>query len=154
MISMFQVIVLYLSRRFFRFFSEKPVEKYDDLIQRVKAAMPYIRNVPDSKIRVAYKDVKLGVYCNCSTRQFLYIVLREAFRNAYDCGSVTFRRLELDVREIDSPFIAKSKHRETKESQNVNTSTATATSTINYTSVANSLKENTSATNTSKRHKQ
>ena len=56
--------------------------------------------------------------------------------------------------EIDSPFIAKSKNRETKESENVNTSTTTATSTINYTSTANSLKENTSVTNTSKSHKQ
>ena len=72
------------------------------------------------------------------------LVLREAFRNAYDCGSVTFRRLELEIREIDSSFIAKSKHRETKESENVYTSSATATTTINYASTANSLKENTS----------
>ena len=149
---MFQVIVSYLNGRYSCFFSEKPVETYDDLIQRVKAAVPYIRNVPDSKIRVAYKDVKLGVFIAIAPQDNL--VLREAFRNAYDCGSATFRRLELEVREIDSPFIAKSKNRETKESENVNTSTATATSTINYTSTANSLKENTSVTNTSKSHKQ
>ena len=104
--------------------------------------MPYIRNVPDSKIRVAYKDVKLDVFIAIAPQDNL--VLHEAFRNAYDCGSVTFRRLELEIREIDSPFIAKSKHRETKESENVYTSSATATTTINYASTANSLKENTS----------
>ena len=97
---MFQVIVSYLNGRYSCFFSEKPVEKYDDLIQRVKAAVPCIRNVPDSKIRVAYKDVKLGVFIAIAPQDNL--VLREAFTNAYDCGSATFRRLELEVRAIDS----------------------------------------------------
>ena len=97
---MFQVIVSYLNGRYSCFFSEKPVEKYDDLIQRVKAAVPCIRNVPDSKIRVAYKDLKLGVFIAIAPQDNL--VLHEVFTKAYNCGSATFRRLELEVRAIDS----------------------------------------------------
>ena len=110
---MFQVIVSYLSGQYSCFFAEKTLEEYDNLLHRVKAAVPYIRNVPDSKIRVAYKDVKLGVFIAIAPQDNL--VLREASRNAYDRGSVTFRRLELEIREIDSLFIAKSKPGETKE---------------------------------------
>ena len=37
----------------------------------------------------------------------LSLILNEAFRNAYDCGSESFRRVHIKIREIDSPFIAK-----------------------------------------------
>ena len=62
------------------FFSEKYVEKYDDLLHRVKAAVPYIRNVPNSKIRVAYKDLVCLLQLLRAAPQD-NLVLREAFGN-------------------------------------------------------------------------
>ena len=37
------------------------------------------------------------------------MVLGEAFRNAYDCGSESFKRIEIKRREVDSPCVAKLK---------------------------------------------
>ena len=80
---MFQVS--YKRGRYARCFSEKPVEKYDDLLHRVKAAVPYIRNVPDSKIRVTYKDVVCLLQLFRAAPQD-NLVLREAFGN----GDITW----------------------------------------------------------------
>ena len=77
---MFQVTVSYLSGRYARFFSEKYVETYDDLLHRVKAAVPYIRNVPNSKIRVAYKDLVCLLQLLREAPQD-NLVLREVFGN-------------------------------------------------------------------------
>ena len=35
------------------------------------------------------------------------MILNEAFRNAYDCGSESFKRAHIKIREIDLPFIVK-----------------------------------------------
>ena len=107
MANKFQVILSYLGGRYACFFTEKPIEFHYDLIQKIKEAVPYIRNVPNEKIRIAYKDIHLGVFIAIPPDDDL--VLREAFRNAYDCGAETFKRLELEIREIDSPFVAKSR---------------------------------------------
>ena len=45
------------------------------------------------------------------------MVLGEAFRNAYDCGSESFKRIEIKLREVDSPCVAKMK----KQNTNMNT---------------------------------
>ena len=37
------------------------------------------------------------------------MILQEAFRNAYDRGSESFKRVHIKIREIDSPFIAKNR---------------------------------------------
>ena len=84
---------------------------YGDLLARVKRAVTYIRNVPDDKIRIAYKDVNLGVFIALSPDDNL--VLHEAFRNAYHCGAENFKRVELQIRELDSPLVAKSRHSHT-----------------------------------------
>ena len=92
---------------FLVFFLEKSIELYSDLLKKIKAAVPYIRDVPDTKIGVGYKDTSLGVFILITPGDNL--VLDEAFINAYDCGAETFRRVELEIRETDSPFIAKSR---------------------------------------------
>ena len=74
------VIDSYLSERYSRFFSEKYVEKYDDLLHRVKAVVPYIHNVLNSKIRVAYKDLACLLQLLRAAPQD-NLVLREAFGN-------------------------------------------------------------------------
>ena len=77
---MFHVIDSYLSGRYARFFYEKYVEKYDDLLQRVKAVVPYIHNIPNSKIRFAYKDLACLLQLLRAAPQD-NLVLREAFGN-------------------------------------------------------------------------
>ena len=110
MANKFQIVVSYLGGRYACFFIEKPIEFYGDLIYKIKEAVPYIRNVPNEKIRTAYKDINLGVFIAIPPDNNL--ILHEAFRNAYDCGAETFKRLELEVREIDSPFVAKTRREE------------------------------------------
>ena len=113
---MIQVVVSYLDGRFSCFFVEEPVELYADLLSKIREAVPYILNVPDSKIRVAYKDNKLGVFVAISP--YNNFVLQEAFRKAYNCGAENFRQLELEIREIESPFVAaKSRHGKVNESE-------------------------------------
>jgi hypothetical protein len=107
MANKFQVVLSYLGGRYACFFTEKPIEFHYDLMQKIKEAVPYIRNVPNEKIRTAYKDTHLGVFIAIPPDDDM--VLREAFRNAYDCGAETFKRVELEIREIDSPFVAKSR---------------------------------------------
>ncbi len=91
-------------------------------MSKIKKAVPYILNVPDSKIRFAYKDNKLGVFI--AIVPYNNLVLQEAFRNAYDCGAENFRR-ELEIREIDSPFVAaKSRRGKVNESETSTTTKA------------------------------
>ena len=70
------------------FFFEKPIEFYGDVIYKIKEAVPYIWNVPNEKIRTAYKDITLGVFIAIPSDNNLIIC--EAFRNAYDCGPETW----------------------------------------------------------------
>ena len=49
------------------------------------------------------------------------MILNEAFRNAYDCGSESFKRVHRKIREIDSPFIAK-----VNDNENANVGRATS----------------------------
>ena len=111
----FQIVVSYLGGRYACFFSEEPIKFHSDLLYKIKEAVPYIRNVPNEKIRTAYKDINLGVFIAIPPDND--VILHEAFRNAYDCGAETFKRLELEVREIDSPFVAKSRRESRTDSQ-------------------------------------
>ena len=98
---MFQVVVSYLESRF-ACFTEKPFSVYEELLQTIKEVVPYIRNIPFERIRVAYKDINLstnresdeGFFINISIFH-IYYQLNEAFRNAYDCGSESFKRLHI-----------------------------------------------------------
>ena len=132
-LEMYQVVVRYLDGRFSCFFSEEPLKYYADFIRKVKEAVPYTRSIPDSNIRVAYKDISLGVFIAIAQDDDL--VLAEAFRNAYDCGAEKFRRLEIEIREIDSPLVAKNR----RGRSHVKESDESATSSQNYATHEESL---------------
>lgn len=99
-----------MASKFEIFFFDKPIQFHSDLIDKIKEAVPYIRNVPNEKIRTSYKDTNIGVFIAIPPDNDL--VLHEGFRNAYECDAETFKRLELEVSEIDSPFMAKTKREE------------------------------------------
>ena len=52
---MYQVVVSYLDSRYGCFFSDDVILDYDELLEKVKTAVPYIY-----KIRIAYKDINLS----------------------------------------------------------------------------------------------
>ena len=62
MANKFQIVISYLGGRHACFFIKIPIEFYGDFIYKIKEAVPYIRNVPNEKIRAAYKDINLGVF--------------------------------------------------------------------------------------------
>ena len=105
---MYQVVVSYLDNRYVCFFSDDTGLNYEDLLDKIKTAVPYIQNIPSENIRIAYKDVTLssgsgqreGVFINILPGNPM--VLGEAFRNAYDCGSESFKRIEIKLHEVDS----------------------------------------------------
>ncbi|CAB3988626.1 Hypothetical predicted protein [Paramuricea clavata] len=114
----------YLDNRYGCFFSDEAILDYEDLLDRIKTAVPYIQSIPSERIRIAYKDVTLSSGAGQNEGVFINIlpgnpmVLGEAFRNAYDCGAESFKRIEIKLREVDSPYVAKMKK------QNTNTTAA------------------------------
>lgn len=72
----------------------------------MKKAVPVLKGIPDDQIRISYKDVQLGSFVNIDSHEQLH--LQETFRNAFPCGSDSYRRVHLKVRESDSPFLLKS----------------------------------------------
>ena len=57
---MFQIVVSYLDDRYGCFFTEKAITDYDELLNKIKDAVLYIRNIPHARVRVSYKDVNLS----------------------------------------------------------------------------------------------
>ena len=120
---MYQVVVSYLDNRYGCFFSDEAILDYEDLLDQVKTAVPYIQNIPRERIRIAYKDVTLSSGAGQNEGVFINIlpgnpmVLGEAFRNAYDCGTESFKRIEIKLREVDSPCVAKMKKQNTNTTQ-------------------------------------
>ena len=78
------------------------------MLDQVKTPVPYIQNIPRERIRIANKDVTLQSGAWQDEGVFITIllgnpmVLEEAFRNAYDCGTESFKRIEIKLREVDS----------------------------------------------------
>ena len=72
----------------------------------MKKAVPVLKGIPDDQIRISYKDVQLATFVNIDSHEQLH--LQETFRNAFPCGSDSYRRVHLKVRESDSPFLLKS----------------------------------------------
>ncbi|CAB4007148.1 Hypothetical predicted protein [Paramuricea clavata] len=68
-------------------------------------AVPYIQSIPSEHIRIAYKDVTLSSGAGQNEGVFINIlpgnpmVLGEAFRNVYDCGAESFKRIEIKLCE-------------------------------------------------------
>lgn len=105
---MYQVIIQYFEERFASFFVEEPIQEYKDLLNRVKKAIPVLRDIKDDEIKISYKDIQLGTFINIDPSEYSgNLHLSEAFRNTTSTGSDVHRRVHLQVRETDSPFILK-----------------------------------------------
>ena len=102
---MFQVLLQYFEDRFASFFVDEPLTNYQDLLDRVKKAVPMFKGVDDQQIIISYKDLSLQTFINIDRDESLHV--SEAFRNASPCGSDIYRRVYLKVRESDSPFLLK-----------------------------------------------
>ena len=87
------------------FFVDEPLTNYQDLLDRVKKAVPMFKGVDDHQIIISYKDLSLQTFINIDRDESLHV--SEAFRNASPCGSDIYRRVYLKVRESDSPFLLK-----------------------------------------------
>ena len=88
---MFQVLLQYFEDRYASFYVQNPITDFTELLERVKKAVPVLKGTSDDQIKISYKDVQLGT-----------------FVNAFPCGSDSYRRVQLKVRESDSPFLLKS----------------------------------------------
>ena len=89
--GMFQVLLQYFEDRYASFYVQNPITDFTELLERVKKAVPVLKGTSDDQIKISYKDVQLGT-----------------FVNAFPCGSDSYRRVQLKVRESDSPFLLKS----------------------------------------------
>ena len=100
--GMFQVLLQYFEDRYASFYVQNPITDFTELLERVKKAVPVLKGIPDDQIRISYKDVQLATFVNIDSHKQLH--LQETFRNAFPCGSDSYRRVHLKVRESDSPF--------------------------------------------------
>ena len=99
---MFQVLLQYFEDRFASFFVDEPLTNYQDLLDRVKKAVPMFKGVDDQQIIISYKDLSLQTFINIDRDESLHV--SEAFRNASPCGSTS---LFEGKRERLSVFIEK-----------------------------------------------
>lgn len=108
---MFQVIVQYFEDRFASFFVDNPIEVYKDLLKQVRKVIPVLRQISDEEIKISYKDIQLDTFINIDPSEDCEnLHLIEAFRNYTTTGSDSNsnrRRVHLQVRETDSPFLLK-----------------------------------------------
>ena len=104
--GMFQVLLQYFEDRYASFYVQNPITDFLELLERVRKAVPVLKGIPDDQIRISYKDVQLATFVNIDSHKQLH--LQETFRNAFPCGSDSYRRVHLKVRESDSPFLLKS----------------------------------------------
>ena len=98
---MFQVLLQYFEDRFASFYVDEPLSTYQDLLDRLKKAVPFLQGVDDQQIVISYKDLSLQTFINIDRNDSL------AFRNASPCGSDSYRRVYLKVRELLFVFIEK-----------------------------------------------
>ena len=96
----------YFEDRYASFYVQNPITDFTELLERVRKAVPVLKGIPDDQIRISYKDVQLAIFVNIDSHEQLH--LQETFRNAFPCGSDSYRRVHLKVRESDSPFLKKS----------------------------------------------
>ena len=105
---MYQVIIQYFEERFASFFVHEPIQEYKDLLNHVKNAIPVLKDLKDEDIKILYKDIQLDTFINIDSSEYSgNLHLSEAFRNATSTGSDIHRRVHLQVRETDLPFILK-----------------------------------------------
>ena len=93
------------------FFVDKPIEVYKDLLQQVRKVVPVLRQIKDEEIKISYKDIQLDTFINIDPSEDCEnLHLTETFRKYTRTGSdvnIYRRRVHLQVRESDSPFLLK-----------------------------------------------
>ena len=80
--KMFQVLLQYFEDRFASFYVEEPVNNYNELLDRVKKAIPVLRGVGNEQIVVSYKDVSLQTI-STGMRLYMYWKPSETLRLAH-----------------------------------------------------------------------
>ena len=60
-------------------FSDEAIVNYEDLLDKIKTAVPYIQNIPSEKICIVYKDVTLST---CSGEKMSHFQLAQGKRKA------------------------------------------------------------------------
>ena len=86
--KMFQVLLQYFEDRFASICVDEPLSNYQDLLDRVKKAVPFLvflQGVDDQQIVISYKDLSLQTFINIDRNDNLHA--SEALRNAFPCGS-------------------------------------------------------------------
>ena len=86
------------------FYEQNPINDFTELLERVKKVIPVLKGISDDQITISYNDIQLGTFVNIDSHEQLH--LQETFRNAFPCGSHSYRRVHVKVR--DSPFLLKS----------------------------------------------
>ena len=61
--KMFPVLLQYFEDRFASFFIDEPLSNYQDLLDRVKKAVPMFKGIDDQQI-ISYKDLSLQTFIN------------------------------------------------------------------------------------------
>ena len=86
------------------FFVQEPIQEYKDLLNRVKNAIPVLKDLKDNEI--LYKDMQLDTFINFDPSEYSgNLHLSEAFRNGTSTGSDIHRLVHLQLRDTDLPFI-------------------------------------------------
>ena len=86
------------------FFVQEPIQEYKDLLNRVKNAIPVLKDLKDNEI--LYKDIQLDSFINFDPSEYSgNLHLSEAFRNGTPTGSDIHRLVHLQLRDTDLPFI-------------------------------------------------
>jgi len=91
---MFQVLLQYFEDRFGSFYVDEPLSTYQDLLDRVEKAVPFLQGVDDQQIVISHKDLSLQTFINIDRNDSLDV--SEVFRNASPCGSDIYRRVFIE----------------------------------------------------------
>ena len=102
---MYQILVEYLDKRLSSIFVDDELKSFKDILSKIKEVVPYAAQFKDEQLRVMYRDVATESFININPQDDR--TMAEVFRNAKDCGSETFKRIELKIREADSPMFTR-----------------------------------------------
>ena len=65
----------------------------------------FFQGVYDKQIVISHKDLSVKTFTSIDVDRNFSLHIPEAFRNASPCGSDSYQRIYLKVRESDSPFL-------------------------------------------------
>ena len=65
----------------------------------------FFQGVYDKQIVISHKDLSVKTFTSIDVDRNFSLHIPEAFRNASPCGSDSYQRIYLKIRESDSPFL-------------------------------------------------